>query len=405
MFFVNVPAANLLPADSANTTDTPDPVVAKLAAFATHFASVPDPREYRTPIHPLTNILVIGLCAIICGAKHFTQMEAFGNEKKDWLAKFLDLNNGIPSHDVFNSVFARLKPEAFEPALVSWITSLHKVSGGQILPIDGKTLRGSCKPGDAKALIHMVSVWASANHLSLGSVVVDEKSNEITAIPRLLELIDVSGGLITIDAMGCQKAIAQNILDAEADYVLQAKDNQPNLNKAITEFFSTQMENDFEGMHCEQHNTKENGHGRFQERYYYVCEVPRDFAVLEDWPGLKALGLVVSYTEREGKECMELRNYILSTVLTGERFAEAVRGHWGIENNLHWQLDVTFGEDDLKLYKGHAPTNLSILMRMALGLLKNEKTAKGGIETKRLRAAWNVEYLEKVLTGKGVETR
>jgi hypothetical protein len=180
-----------------------DDVDSKLATFANHFASVPDPRHPRTRLHPLTNVLVIGLCAVISGAKHFTQMEAFGNEKKDWLAKFLDLTHGIPSHDVFNAVFARLKPEAFESALVSWITALHKVSGGQILPIDGKTLRGSHKPGDSKALVHMVSVWASANHLSLGSVVVDEKSNEITAIPRLLQLIDVAGGLITIDAMGC----------------------------------------------------------------------------------------------------------------------------------------------------------------------------------------------------------
>jgi predicted transposase YbfD/YdcC len=402
MSSVNVAAANLVPADTA---DTADDVVAKLAAFANHFASLPDPRRFRTPVHPLINILVIGLCAIICGAKHFTQMEVFGNEKKDWLAKFLDLSEGIPSHDVFNSVFARLQPAAFEKALISWITALHKVSGGQILPIDGKTLRGSYKPGDSKALVHMVSVWASANQLSLGSVVVDEKSNEITAIPRLLELVDVSGGLVTIDAMGCQKEIAQKILDADADYVLQVKDNQPTLNKAITEFFNTQLENDFQGMRCEHHSTEEKGHGRFQKRYYYVCEVPKDFVILNEWPGLEALGLVISYTEREGKECMELRNYILSTPLTGTRFAAAVRGHWGIENNLHWQLDVTFREDDLKVYKGHAPTNLSILMRMALGLLKNEKTAKCGIETKRLRAAWNLMYLEKVLTGKGDETR
>jgi predicted transposase YbfD/YdcC len=396
-----------MPSDPVAATDpaTAHAMKSQLAAFAHHFASIPDPRHSRTRRHPLTNVLVIGLCAVICGAKHFTQMEAFGNEKAEWLAQFLDLTPGIPSHDVFNAVFARLKPEAFEPALTSWITALHQVTAGQILPIDGKTLRGSYAPGDSKALVHMVSVWASANQLSLGSVVVEEKSNEITAIPRLLQLIDVSGGLVTIDAIGCQKEIAQGIVDGKADYVLRVKDNQPTLHQAIADFFSTQFETEFQGTPHAQHSTHEKGHSRVQERYHYVCDVPEDFVVLKEWPGLKALGLVISYTERDGKECIELKHYILSTSLSGERFADAVRGHWSIENNLHWQLDVTFREDDLHVYKGYAPTNLSFLMRMALGLLKNEKSAKGGIETKRLRAAWNVAYLEKVLTAQGNKTR
>ena len=200
---------------------------ANLAAFAHHFANLEDPRHPRTRLHSLTNVLAIGLCAVICGVKHFTQMEVFGQAKKDWLARFLDLRAGIPSHDTFNAVFTRLQPAVFEQALVGWITALHEVTGGQILAIDGKTLRGSYRPGDSKALLHMVSIWATANHLSLGSTVVDEKSNEITAIPRLLELIDVSGALVTIDAMGCQKEIAGKILQAGADYVLAVKDNQP----------------------------------------------------------------------------------------------------------------------------------------------------------------------------------
>jgi predicted transposase YbfD/YdcC len=378
---------------------------AKLASFARHFSDVKDPRHSRTRRHPLVNVLVIGLCAVICGCKHFTQMEAFGKAKAKWLARFLDLSPGIPSHDVFNAVFARLQPEAFERCLLSWVTALHEVTGGQILPIDGKTLRGSYAPGDSKALVHMVSIWAASNHLSLGSTVVEEKSNEITAIPRLLELVDVSGGLVTIDAMGCQKEIAQKIRDRGADYVLAVKDNQPKLHEAIETFFADQMDTDFARTRCRRHTTADKGHGRVEERHYFVCPVPEDFPPRDDWPGLRALGLVVRRTERDGQEHWEQQHYILSKHLSGRRFAEAVRGHWGIENNLHWQLDVTFREDDLQVYQGHAPTNLSILMRAALGLLQNETGLRGGIETKRLTAGWNEEYLEKVLTSPRDKTR
>ena len=378
---------------------------ANLAAFAIHFASLEDPRHSRTRLHPLSNVLVIGLCAVICGCKHFTQMEAFGKAKKDWLARFLDLSNGIPSHDTFNAVFARLRPEAFERALLAWVTALHQVSGGQIVAIDGKTLRGSYRPGDSMALVHMVSAWATANHLSLGSTTVAEKSNEITAIPRLLELLDLSGALVTIDAMGCQKEIAQKVLDADADYVLAVKDNQPTLSAALGDFFTQQLAADFEATPCGRYRTEERGHGRTEERRYFVCPVPADFPVRDQWPVLKALGLVSSRGERDGKEHEEVRYYILSKRVAARRFAEAVRGHWGIENHLHWQLDVTFREDDLHLYTGHAPANLSIVMRTALGLLKNETTQSGSIETKRLTAGWNETYLEKVLTGKGDKTR
>jgi predicted transposase YbfD/YdcC len=376
-----------------------------LAAFASHFGDLEDPRHARTRLHPLTNVLVIGLCAVICGCKHFTQMEAFGKAKTDWLARFLDLSRGIPSHDTFNTVFARLRPEVFERALLHWVTALQEATAGQILAIDGKTLRGSYRPGDSKALIHMVSVWATANHLSLGSTVVEEKSNEITAIPRLLGLIDVSGALVTIDAMGCQKEIAQKILDADADYVLAVKDNQPKLHEAVRTFFTEQLDSDFEATPCQRYSTDERGHGRVEERNYFVCPVPQDFPALEQWPGLKALGLVINRTERDAEEHWEVRHYILSKKLRGRRFADAVRGHWGIENNLHWQLDVTFREDDLRVYQGHAPTNLSILMRTALGLLKNETSQPGSIETKRLMAGWDDKYLEKVLTTPRVKTR
>jgi predicted transposase YbfD/YdcC len=368
------------------------------ASIAVHFATLEDPRVSRSQLHPLINVVAIGLCAVICGARHFTQMEEFGKSKREWLAKFLDLTNGIPSHDVFNAVFACLKPEQFEACLLSWITSLHEVTGGQVLAIDGKTLRGSYDRADSKAAIHMVSVWATANQLSLGSVSVDEKSNEITAIPRLLELIDVSGALVTIDAMGCQKEIAQKIVDNGADYVLAVKENQPKLHEAITAFFEEQFENEFADAKCRTRMTKEKGHGRKEERSYYVAPVPQDFPLLEQWPTLKALGMAMNVTERDGQETWEVRYYILSTFPNARRFAEAVRGHWGIENNLHWQLDVTFGEDDLRIRRGHGPANMSILMRTALSLLKQETSNRRGIATKRLAAGWNDAYLEKILT-------
>lgn len=369
------------------------------AAITAHFAELEDPRVERTQWHPLLNVVVIGLCAVICGAQHFTEMEAFGNNKKDWLAQFLDLTNGIPSHDTFNKVFARLKPEQFEKCLLSWITALHELTAGQILAIDGKTLRGSYDRGDARAAIHMVSVWATQNHLSLGSVVVDAKSNEIPAIPRLLALIDVSGALVTIDAMGCQKAIAGAILREHADYVLAVKENQPKLYAAVSAFFVERLENDFADTPCRRHATREAGHGRQEERSYYLAPVPDDFPGRDEWPGLKAVGIAITIGQRDGRESWDVRYYILSKYVSGRRFAEAVRGHWGIENHLHWQLDVTFREDDLRVREGHGPTNLSILMRTALALLKNETTNRHGLRTKRLAAGWNEAYLEKVLTG------
>lgn len=370
---------------------------ANLASIKIHFADLDDPRVKEVD-HPLINIIVIGLCSVICGGQGFTEMESFGKAKLQWLSKFLDVSHGIPSHDTFNRVFAALKPQQFEQCLLSWVAALHEISGGKIVAIDGKTLRGSYGRGDSKAAIHMVSAWAGANHLSLGSQVVDAKSNEITAIPKLLELIDVSGALVTIDAMGCQREIAKKIREEGADYVLQVKGNQPSLLEAIANFFTDRLENDFAGEPCRRFHTQENGHGRDEERYYRLAPVPEDFPCRDEWKDLRALGVVVRFTERDGKRTDEVSYYILSRYISGSRFAEAVRGHWGIENNLHWQLDVTFREDDLRIYQGHAPTNVSILMRTALALLKNEKTNRRGIRTKRMTAGWDDTYLEQVLT-------
>jgi predicted transposase YbfD/YdcC len=363
-----------------------------------HFANLTDPRR-RKVTYPLINIVVIAVCAVICGADDFVAIADFGRTKRKWFARFLDLKSGIPSHDRFNAVLAAIKPAEFEQCLLSWVTALHEVTGGQVVAIDGKTLRRSFDKATGKAAIHMVSAWATTNQISLGQVVTDEKSNEITAIPKLLEILDISGALVTIDAMGCQTDIAQKILDGKGDYVLHVKLNQPTLHDAIDAYFARRLEDDFAGVEFRFHRTEEHAHGREETRCYYVCPLPEHLPDAERWPGLKGIGMVFSTTVRNGKECDEVRYYILSKYLSARRFAGAVRGHWGIENRLHWQLDVTFQEDQCRVRKGHADANFSILRRTALAMLKNESTLNVGVKNKRLSAGWNEAYLEQVLVG------
>jgi predicted transposase YbfD/YdcC len=363
-----------------------------------HFDDLTDPRR-REPVYPLINIVTIAICAVICGADDFVAIARFGGARRQWFARFLDLKDGIPSHDRFNAIFAAINPAEFEECLLSWISALHEITGGQVIAIDGKTLRRSYDKASGKAAIHMVSAWATANSISLGQVVTDAKSNEITAIPKLLEIIDISGALVTIDAMGCQTKIAQKILDGEGTYVLNVKENQPSLRQAIEDHFNNCLENNFAGVTHRFHQTEEKGHGRQETRDYYICPVPVGLPDAARWPGLKAIGMVISSTIRDGKECNEVRYYILSQYLSARRFAGAVRGHWGIENRLHWQLDVTFQEDLCRIRKGHADANLSILRRAALAMLKNEPTLKVGVKNKRLTAGWDEDYLEKVLVG------
>lgn len=370
----------------------------KSARIQDHFTELTDPRR-REVTYPLINVVVIAVCAVICGADDFVAIADFGRLKRDWLARFLDLRNGIPSHDRFNQILAAIKPAEFEKCLLGWITALHEITDGQVVAIDGKTLRRSFDTASGKAAIHMVSAWATANRISLGQVVVDAKSNEITAIPKLLEILDVSGCLVTIDAMGCQTEIAKEIINAGADYVLAVKGNQPTLHEGIKAFFDNHLEDDFARVKSRRHETDEKGHGREEHRSYIVCSVPDNLPDGSRWTKLKAIGIAISDTQRDGKNCCEVRYYILSRYLSGRGFAEAVREHWGIENRLHWQLDVTFHEDQCRVRKGHGDTNLSILRRTALSLLKNESTRKVGIKNKRFAAALNEAYLEKVLVG------
>ncbi len=320
-----------------------------------------------------------------------------GRKNASGLRVFSGLKDGIPSHDRFNAILAAIKPAEFEQCLLSWITALHDVTGGQVIAIEGKTLRRSVDAASGKAAIYMVSAWATANHISLGQVATDAKSNEITAIPKLLEILDISRALVTIDAMGCQTEIARKILAGGGNYVLAVKGNQPTLHRSLVTYFDACLESDFAGVKARFYPSEEKGHGREETRYYHICPVPDDLPDRRRWPGLKAIGIVISTTFRGGKECNEVRCYILSKYLSARRFATAVRSHWGIENRLHWQLDVTFQEDQCRIRKGHADANFSILRRTALAMLKNESTHKIGIKNKRLAAGWDETYLEQVL--------
>ena len=369
------------------------------ASIQEHFADLTDPRR-RESTYPLTNIVVMALCAVISGADDFVGIAKWAKSNQDWLAQFLDMSAGVPSHDRFNYVLGAIKPPEFEKCLLSWVTAVHDISDGQIVAIDGKTLRRSFDAASSKAAIHMVSAWATANHISLGQTVVDAKSNEITAIPKLLEMLELSGCLVTIDAMGCQTEIAEDIVQSGAHYCLAAKGNQPTLCNGIIDHFEEHIMNDFKGTKVRQHHTNETGHGREESRSYYICPVPDDLPDRDRWANLKAIGMAINITVRDGKESCAVRYYILSTYLSGKRFAEAVRNHWGIENSLHWQLDVTFGEDQSRLRKGHADTNASLLRRTALSLLKNNKTEKLGVKNKRLAAAWDDDFRLEVLFGK-----
>lgn len=369
-----------------------------------HFAELDDPRTDHTKLHSLLDIICLTLCAVVSGAEGWTDVEAYGLEKRDWLETFLDLPNGIPSHDTLGRVFALMNPAAFQECFLSWMQAVVGAANGMLVAIDGKTLRHSFDTANSKSAIHLVSAWASQNHLLLGQQAVADKSNEITAIPALLRLLDLSGALVTIDAMGCQKRITEEIVAAGADYVLAVKDNQPTLHDDVRRVFTEALDDDFRGLAHRSLHTKEKAHGRTEDRHYHVIEVPEALARQHSqFAGLRTLGMVFSQRRLgDGPETLETRFYISSMGLKVKAFAEAVRGHWSIENNLHWVLDVAFHEDASRLRKDHGPENLALVRRIALSLLKRATTKKKvGIACKRKRAGWNNDFLVAVLLQKG----
>lgn len=373
-----------------------------IANIEAHFSSLEDPRIERSKRHQLLDIIVIAVCAAICGADGWTDVELFGNSKLSWFQQFLDLPNGIPSHDTFGRVFARLDPEQFQKCFFNWMQAVFQVTQGQIVPIDGKRLRRSREGILDKAAIEVVSAWATANHLTLGQCQVDQNSNEITAIPELLQMLELNGCIVTIDAIGCQTEIAQTIRDREADYVLALKKNQGSLYQDVAQIFADAQQVDFQAVQHDFHQTVNKGHGRIEIRRFCTISDPDFIAYLNPkskWPDLACIGMV------EAERCIgeqvscEIRYYISSLSGDAVAFAEAVRSHWNIENCCHWILDVAFREDDCRVRKGNGAYNFAILRRIALNLLKQEKSAKCGVKAKRLKAGWDEAYLLKVLLG------
>jgi predicted transposase YbfD/YdcC len=364
------------------------------------FAQLKDPRVNRTKRHSLPDILAIAICAIICGADGWAQVARFGRCKIKWFSAFLELPNGIPSHDTFGRVFAALDPAAFEECFMKWVNVLATASAGRLIAIDGKTIRRSLDMANGKAAIHMVNAWCEANHMVLGQLATDAKSNEITAIPELMKLLDLKDAVVTIDAAGCQKKIAQQIVDQGGHYILQLKGNQGGLHDETVMLFDQCLTDDCHGIAYSTAKTTNGGHGRIEERRIWATSDVNWFAGKGKWKNLRTLIRVQARRTVGGETSSEYRHYITDLPAdNASRLLELIRGHWGVENKLHWCLDISFREDDRRIRKGHGAENFARLSRIALNLLKAEKNNDGGIKTKRLCCGWDHDYLLKVLTG------
>ena len=362
-----------------------------------HFETLEDPRTAYLIEHRLLDIVALTICAVVCGAEGWEDIEAYGRSKLEWLKTFLELPNGIPSHDTVSRVFARLAPSKLQECFASWVKAIAQLSEGEVIAIDGKSVRHSYDKGKGKGAIHMVSAWANENRLALGQVKVADKSNEITAIPQLLDILDIQGCIVTIDAMGAQKEIAKQIIEQDADYVLSLKDNQGNLHEDVQQLFDWASKTDFKDIEHEVYQTIDKGHGRLEKRRYYLLGNVEHLVNAHQWVGLQRVGMVESERHIEGKPITTERRYYLTSLDGGvERFARASRGHWGIENRLHWSLDVVFHEDDSRIRSDHSPENMTLIRKIALNLLSKE-SSKGSKKRKRLKAGWDNDFLIQVL--------
>lgn len=366
------------------------------------FAALEDPRVERTKLHPLENIVTIAIAAVICGAETWDAIAAFGEAKAAWFATFLDLANGIPSHDTFNRVFAALDPAQFQACFVSWVQAVAATLPTQVIAIDGKTVRRSHDRQAGKAAIHLVSAWATANRLVLAQTKVADKANEIVAIPDLLRALTVTGCLVTLDAMGCQRAIALQVLDQGGDYVLALKDNQPTLTADVQECFAQARRSGFTDVTHDHDTDIDKGHGRLEVRRRWVITDPDYLAWLQrahHWPGLAAIGMVQTERRLAQTTTVGTRYYLLSRPLTARELGEAVRSHWGIENQVHWVLDVAFGEDQSRIRQGAAAENMAVLRRIVLNVVRRHPRKRHSIRTRRLIASWDDAYLLQLLQG------
>jgi predicted transposase YbfD/YdcC len=363
-----------------------------------HFASLKDPRRKHRQRHRLLDIIVIALCGVIANCNSWQDIETFARKRKDWLGRFLELPNGIPSHDTIERVFARLEPLALQRCLLSWLEAITGVLKLKHVAIDGKTARCSGSPTNGLRALQIVSAWAVEQNLTLGQVVVAEGSNEIPAIPALLELIDLHGALVTIDAIGTQTDIVSKIVQGGGDYVLTVKENQPHLCEDIAACFTAAIEDDFEGVqHDEYESAEETGHGRQEKRWYTVIYEPEEIRNQDAWEELKVIGMCYSERTVNGKTSEELRYFIGSRKMSARRYGDALRGHWGIENCQHWRLDVIFREDDSRIQQRNAQANFAFLRKLALSLLKRQP-GKESIGRKRLAAAYDTAFLEEILS-------
>jgi predicted transposase YbfD/YdcC len=367
--------------------------------FFVHFSSLDDPRVDRSKTHLLPEILFIAICTIASGGDGFTDMEMFGRAKEDWLRKYLKLPGGIPSHDTFGRVMSVIDPKAFAECFVNWTSALHCATKGEVIALDGKTIRHSFDTATDKKALHMVSAWASKNGLALGQVKVDSKSNEIKAIPKLLEMIDVSDHIVTTDAMGCQREIAGIITEKKGDYVFCLKGNHESLHEEVKYFFDEANAADFEDVEHSYFESVEKDHGRIEIRRAWVVE---DDAIRwlekgDQWPGLKSIAAIESERRIGGKTTIETRYFISSLANSAAKLVSAAREHWGIENSLHYVLDVTFNEDASRIRKDNAPENLATLRKIVINLIKRQKNTKASIRSRLKKAAWDNSYLETLL--------
>src|SRR6056297_199702 len=365
------------------------------------FSKINDPRLDRRKLHKLIDIFAITVCAVICGANTWNEIEQYGQSKHEWLKTFLELPNGIPSHDTIRRVFMIIDPEEFRTAFISWVDSIRPLLPETVIAIDGKTLRGSHDKTNGKSAIHMVSAWASDTNMVLGQIKTDEKSNEITAIPKLIDLLDISGATVTIDAMGCQKKIAEKIIDNDADYALALKKNHEKLHDDVELFFQSVKETKPEEIPRSYFDSVEGDHGRVEIRRHWVIF---DTNWIEDkalWKGLQGIGMVERERHIKDHISCETSYYLLSQKWDAEEFAKRVRAHWGVENKLHWVLDVAFREDECRKRAGNAAENFAMVRHIATNLLKQKNSMRKSINVKRLQAGWDNSYLMKVL---GVNT-
>ncbi len=366
--------------------------------IADYFMGIEDPRIERTKRHHLIDLITIAICAVICGADSWVAIETYGQAKQQWLKRFLELPNGIPSHDTFARVFALINPQKFQECFLSWIKSVALLTEGEVIAIDGKNLKHSYDKKAGNRAINMVSAWATTNKLVLAQRKVNSKSNEITAIPELIKVLDISGCIVTIDAIGCQKEIINLISQKDGDYIIALKKNQKSLYEKTEFLFKEAISKRCEGFSASHYSTNESGHGREEIRnYLMLTDISNQIDLDNKWEKLKSIGMVESVRTENGKTTVETRYYISSLNLDAKKFGESVRSHWGIENSLHWVLDVALNEDDCRIRKDNAPQNFAILRHIAVNLLGQEKTKKFGIKNKQFLAAIDDSYLAKVL--------